>query len=216
MADIKLYHGKHTRSLRVIWALEELGLPYAIEEVELAHGNTGGEKFKSVNSWQKLPAISVDGEVMVESTAILEYLATKLADGKLAISPDQPGYSQYLQWLHGGESGFGMYLSLFLGHSILLPEENRDAKLAEWSLDHLKRGFALFGEQLGENEYVAGDEFSMADISVGYVCYITAFAKPLMGIAPANVLKWWGRCQARPAWNRAMRINLGKLQPGDK
>lgn len=213
MPELKLYHGKHTRSLRVIWALEELGLPYAIEEVTLATGNTGGEAYKSVNSWQKLPALAVDGEVLVESTAILEYLAKRLDDGRFIVKPEEPGYSRYLQWLHGGEAGFGMYLSLFLGHSILLPEEQRDAKLADWALSHLKRGFALFGEQLGNNEFIAGDKFTIADISVGYVCYIVAFAKPLMAIAPKNVLKWWGRCQARPEWNRTMRINLGKETP---
>lgn len=213
---LKLYHSKHARSLRIIWALEELGLEYSLETMDLVHGDIGGEAYRKITPLQKVPAMIVDGQRILESTAILEYLVTKTAPGQLALTAKDDNYARYLQWLHAGEAGLGGYMSQFLGHSMLLPAEQRVPAMAQWALGEIKNMFALFGEELSEDDFAAGKEFTIADISMGYMAFVGGFVKPVMSFVPPNVNKWWGRCQSRKGWNRAMKINLGKMQPGDK
>jgi glutathione S-transferase len=203
---VHLYHGDHTRSLRVLWLLEEMGIPYGMTKIQLAFGNTGGEDYAKVNPLQKLPAIEVDGQVMVESTAILEFMANRFGGQELLIPVDHDDYGQFLQWLHGGEGGFGMYLSLFFGHTLLLPKEQRNAAIAEWAAGHLQKTFSLFGDNLGRRSFIAGDKFTIADISVGYVAYGMSLLGKLEEFAPENVNAWWAQMSARPALQKAISL----------
>jgi len=202
--NIKLYHAKHTRSLRVLWLLEEMGLRYELEVVKLALGNTGGEDFAKVNPLQKVPAISVDGEVLQESTAILEFLANKFAAKNLLITTDHSDYGRFLQWLHGGESGFGMYLSIYFGNTVLLPENQRSKAMALWAEENLTKMLKLFSESLAQRKYIAGDRFTISDISVGYILYGISLLGKQEKMAPENVQNWWQLISERPAFQKAL------------
>jgi len=199
-----LYHSQHTRSIRVLWLLEEMQLPYNLETLSLELGNTGGKKYAKINPLQKVPALEIDGKLLLESTAILAYLTSVMSGGDFALDANDPNYGLYLQWLHGGESAFGMYLSLYFGHSVLLPENQRSKLMADWSLLNLKNNFDQLGSDLGSNEFITGEKFTTADISVGYIAYGMSLLGKLDEIAPQNVINWWQRLAERPALKKAL------------
>ncbi|MBL4596615.1 MAG: glutathione S-transferase family protein [Robiginitomaculum sp.] len=201
--SIKLYHATFARSLRVVWLLEEMGLAYELEKVKLALGETGGAVLAAVNPLQKVPTIEIDGEVLQESTAILEFVANRLGGEDMILPVNDPDYGRFLQWLHGGEAGFGIYISMYFGHTLLLPEEDRDPKMVAWSVHNLKKMLALFGDALGQRKFIAGDKFTIADISVGYICSGLNLVGQLENLAPKNVVTWYQSLAARPAFVKA-------------
>lgn len=102
--DLKIYHMKGSRSLRVTWLLEELGMPYSTEILGFDLGNAGGDEYRKVYPLNKVPAL-MDGETsMFERVAIMQYIMNKYGDGGLRPEVNDPDYGHYLQWLHFGES----------------------------------------------------------------------------------------------------------------
>jgi len=197
---IKLYHAPHSRSMRVVWLLEEMGVSYQLEKVKLALGNTGGKDFAAVNPLQKVPTIEINGEILQESTAILEFVAKRLGGEEFLLPVEHPDYGRFLQWLHGGEAGFGLYISMFFGHTLLLPEADRDPKISAWAIYNLKKMLTAFGEALGERTFIAGDKFTLADISVGFIGSGLTLVGKLDEFAPKNVVDWYQGLSQRPAF----------------
>jgi len=204
--DVTLYHSQHTRSIRVLWLLEEMQVPYKLEKLSLELGNTGGKEYAKINPLQKVPALKTDDKVILESTAILAYLTGIKAGGDFALPANDSNHGLYLQWLHGGESAFGMYLSLFFGHSVLLPKNQRNKLMADWAFINLKSTFNQFGLDLDDKEFITGDKFTAADISVGYVAYAMSFLGKFEEVAPENVIKWWQKLAERPALKKSLSL----------
>ncbi len=203
---IKLFHATHTRSLRVLWLLEEMGLEYDLEKVDLKMGDTGGSEYAAINPLQKVPSIMVGGNLMQESTAILEFVATKFGGKDLLVGEDHADYGRFLQWMHGGESGFGMYLSVYFGHSMLLPEKDRNKAMAAWAADNLQKMLEQLGADLGGRPFLAADKFTIADISVGYIAYGLNLVGKLEEYAPENVVAWAKNLLARDAFQKAVSL----------
>jgi glutathione S-transferase/3-isopropylmalate dehydratase len=101
---ITVWGGQTSRSIRVVWLLEEMGLPYAVRQVDMLAAEQDPE-FLAVNPANYIPVIQ-DGEVvMVESIAIMEYLMARYGPTPLVPSPHDPAFPAYLQFLHLGEAG---------------------------------------------------------------------------------------------------------------
>jgi glutathione S-transferase len=98
---ITLYHAERTRSVRVVWLLEELGLPYELRKVQFAPPVRGF--FSQATPLGKLPVIEDDGMLMAESGAILEYIVERHGGGRLAPAPGSRLRGPYLQWMHFAE-----------------------------------------------------------------------------------------------------------------
>lgn len=199
---IKLYHAPYSRSVRVRWLLEEMELPYELETIDFKMGDAGGEDYKAVFPLQKVPAVEIDGRVMCESTAIIEYIAATRGPTPLAPDAADPEYGPYLQWLHFGEAGMGVYVSLLMGHERLLPEERRIPAMARWAGEQVAKQLDYISEGLGDKEFLLGRGFSVADISVGYMLLLLKLVKR-MADAPENVQEYFHRLAERPAWQRA-------------
>ena len=99
---IKLYFAPRTRAVRILWLLEELGLPYELARVDFKP--TTDRFFIQDTPTGKLPTIEDDGLVMAESGAIIEYILEKYGEGRLAPPPGSPARPAYLQWFHFAES----------------------------------------------------------------------------------------------------------------
>jgi glutathione S-transferase len=199
-----LYHAPMTRSIRVRWALEEMGLPYTLEQVDFSRGNIGGEAYRAINPLQKVPAFKDGDEVILESTAILEYLVTRYGPTPLAVAPDEDGYARYLEWLHFAEATMSMAVNLLLAHTLLLPEEQRSERLAKWARAQADAQLSLIGSRglAGGGEWLAAGRFTAADISIGYMLYLLKISKQFDG-APDNVKAYFDRLREREAWRRA-------------
>ncbi|MFT7578115.1 MAG: glutathione S-transferase, partial [Alphaproteobacteria bacterium] len=100
---MKLYHAPGTRSVRIVWLLEELGLPYELELHKLGDPRMRSPEYLKVHPMGRVPTLE-DGDVTIfESTAIVQYLIAKRSDGRMAPGVASPHFATYLQWLHYAE-----------------------------------------------------------------------------------------------------------------
>lgn len=202
--DFTLYHAPMTRSVRVRWALEEMGLPYTLESVAFTRGDVGGDEFRQVNPLQKIPAFKDGDTVILESLAIVQYLITKYGPTPLAVTPDEPDYAAYLEWLHFGEATMSMATNLVLAHTTLLPEAHRNPGLAKWAKAEVNKHLNMIAERglKGGKSFLAADRLTAADLSVAYMLYLLKIVKQFDG-APDSVAAYFDRIRERPAWKTA-------------
>jgi len=185
----------NTRDLRVLWALEEMGLPYEIVGLDHPNRDLDSPEFRAVNPFGQLPAIDDDGVVVTESGAILLYLARK--SGKL-MPRDPAGEAQVLRWTIAALSTVELpVLSLWFvnlsGGKGTQPSE----ALKGWAAMRLEQLDAW----LANREYVATDEFTVADILMTHV--LGGGTDPELLKPRANVRAYRARCLDRAAWKRA-------------
>ena len=200
---IKLYHARYTRSLRVRWLLEELGLEYELKRVAFSKGEHKTPEFETVHPLGRLPAMT-DGDVhMFESGAMLQYLLEKYGEGRLHPLPGTPASAEYLQWFHFGESTHQPFLSLIAQHSAILPEAERVPAVAAKAREGAIQCTKLLDAHFSENDFVGGNTFTAADIMVTYPLVLSH----LFGILPADefpdVGKYYERISGRPAFQTA-------------
>ncbi len=200
---MKLYHGKRTRSFRVVWMLEEMGLPYEIEAIPFPP--TGNPVLAEVNALTTLPTLVDGAATMTESAAILEYLGRCYGPTPLAPAPDHPSYGDYLNYLHYGEASLAAPLSQVMFTRWSAPEDQK----ANWTVGNIeayyvRRAAHLEGVLTGR-PYVAGDAFTAADISCGYALRLAGLAGLTKQYGP--VLKAYLAALAeRPAYIRASAV----------
>jgi glutathione S-transferase len=164
---IRVFGGQTSRSMRIVWLMEEMGLEYSVRQVDmLAEGEDA--EFLAVNPAKYIPAIQ-DGDVtMVESIAIMEYLMGRYGPTPLAPAPHDPIFPAYQQFLHLGEAGLATLMMLPVVSRYFAPETERQNWGAGWALECVERRMKLVAQQLARSPYMAGDRFTAADISVSY------------------------------------------------
>ncbi|MCC5859522.1 MAG: glutathione S-transferase family protein [Ectothiorhodospiraceae bacterium] len=200
---ITLYHCRAARSFRPLWMLEELELPYTLKMLPFPP-RVLAKEYLDVNPLGTIPAF-FDGETrMTESAAICEYLAVRYGPTPLAISPDEPDYGAYLNWMHFGEATLTFPQTLVLRYTRLEPEERRQPQVAEdyrrWFLGRLRMVRSI----LESRDYLVGNRFTAADVSVSYALLLAGN----LGIDEAlegSLAGYWARCSERPAFQRAVR-----------
>jgi glutathione S-transferase len=195
------------RGFRVIWLMEEMGLPYRLRSVDLLAGVENDPEFLAINPGGFIPAL-VDGDVtMVESIAIMEYLLARYSDKSksetpLAPAPDDPAFALYQQFLHLGEAGLGANIQVVVVSGFVAPESERDNWGARWALDQFNNRMKLVKRQLARAPHMAGDTFTAADISVTYTLNL---AIRRGGIVLDDVERaYMARVTARDAHQRAL------------
>jgi glutathione S-transferase len=199
---IKVHHLNFSRSTRILWLLEELGVPYeVVPHTRDPMTLRAPPSLKAVHPLGKAPVIE-DGELMIaESGAAIEYLVEAYGGGALAPSGRGADWARYIEWLHYAE-GSAMLAPLvgFLGGVTggLSPGLKGfvDAEL-KLHLDHISTAIDGGG-------WLMGDLFTGADIQLFYVLEIAAMIRALDG-HPA-VRAYLERCRARPAFRRAIEV----------
>src|SRR6201991_1467564 len=144
------------RGFRVVWLLEEMGVPYRVREVDLLAAVETDPEFLAINPCGFIPALQ-DGEtIMVESIAIMEYLLARYGSGSLVVAPDDPAFASYLQFLHLGEAGLaGPMNAVFVGRA-LAPEAERNARVTSWALETFHSRLGLVIQRLSNRPFLAG------------------------------------------------------------
>ena len=205
-AAIKLYHCRDARSFRVLWALEELNLPYELEVMPFPP-RFRVEGYKDLNPLGTVPACFIDGALMTESAAIPHVLATKFGPSALAVAPDEPGYAAYMNFLFMGEATLTFPQTIHLRYTRLEPPERRLAQAAEdyalWFGSRLKNAEAML-----EGEFACAGRFTMADISLGYAVLL-ALSTGLEAQITPGFLAYFERLSARAGFQRAKAAQGG-------
>jgi len=197
---IRLYHAPRTRSVRVRWLLEEMGLPYELVPVQFDTRPAGDEAYARIHPLRKVPALEDKGERVYESLAILQYLMGRYGPTDLDVRPDEAEYGRFLQWLHFGEAGVLMPVQLLLAHTMLLPEKARDPRLAAWAKADAMQLLGFAAEHgLGDREFFAAGRFTAADISITYMLFLLKLMRQFDEL-PDNLKAYFARMTSRDSW----------------
>ncbi|MDJ0928043.1 MAG: glutathione S-transferase family protein [Gammaproteobacteria bacterium] len=199
---MKLYHVSKSRSTRILWLLEELGLEYDCEAMPFGPEALQSPDYLAINAFGKVPAL-IDGPVtMAESVAIVQYILDRYADGALEPDRDAPEYGKFLQWLEFGEATLMGPVANIMLHGQFLPEAERDSRSLERNRKTLSAYLGVLDEELADHKYLVGNDFTAADIVVGYGIFALKLFRE-MPTGFANVENWFERLSARPAYQKA-------------
>lgn len=205
-ARVQLYHCKDARSFRVLWALEELGLPYELELMAFPPRFTV-EGYREINPLGTVPACLIDGQLMTESAAIPHVLATRFGPSPLAVQPDEPGYGSYMNFLFMGEATLTFPQTIHLRYTRLEPPERRVTQAAEdyaqWFGSRLRNA-----EMLLEGEFACAGRFTMADVSLGYAVMLAQSIGLDDQITP-GFAAYFERLSQREGFQRAKTAQAG-------
>jgi glutathione S-transferase len=197
---IIVHHLENSRSQRVLWLLEELGLAYEVRRYERDPKTMLAPlALKKVHPLGKAPAIEDEGRVIIETGAIVEYLVER-ADGKLGPPPKREAVLRYRQFLHYAEgSMMPPLLALLVINKLGVlgkPAKGRIQKMLDTHLDWLE-------SELGTRDWFAGDEFTAADIMMSFPLEASRARGGLDERRP-NLTDWLERIHARPAYGEAL------------
>jgi glutathione S-transferase len=198
---MKLYHCADARSLRPLWALEELGAEYELVNMAFPPRATY-PGYLNINPLGTVPTF-VDGEVtLTESTGICHYLGEKFAPTDLRVDPSEPAYGAYLNWMYRSDATLTFPQTIVLRYTRLEPKERRLPQAAEdytvWYLSRLRSVEAALEDQ----EFLCAGRFTMADIAVHYALFLGE----TLGLAERYKPRsrdYLERLKERPAFRRA-------------
>lgn len=205
---ITLYSYPNTRSLRVAWTLEELGLEYACQHIDLREGINQGAEHLARHPDGKLPALS-DGELtLFESVAICRYLAERYGEGRLL--PNDPLLRARVdQWLLFVISELEQPLWTQAKHKFALPQERRVPAILPTAAWEFQRALAALQRGFDGHGWLLGEPFTVADILLGHTLnWAHAFKQPL----PETLKAYRQRCNERPAMTVAREREQAALE----
>lgn len=199
---ITLYHLGVSQSDRIVWLLEELGLPYTLEWFDRGPDNLAPPAFTALHPAATAPIIKDGNTTLAESVAICEYLCWRHADGKLSVAPAQDNYPDYLYWMQVNNALMAVFFAKMAGG-----EQGISNPVIASSVTRREKGYFDFIEQrLGEVPYLAGDEFTCADIMIMFnLTTLPMFSGKTVTFGP-NTQAYINRVTDRPAYKKAMAI----------
>ena len=195
---IVVHHLNESRSQRVLWLLEELGLPYEIRHYERdAKTRLAPPELQAVHPLGKSPVVEADGLMLIESGAIVDAIIRRHGNGRLRPAADTADFEAYQQWLHYAEGSAMLPLMLKLYVSRL---GEAGAPLKPRIDSELGNHLGYVDRMLQGREWLVGDTFSGADVQMSFV---GEAARGLRASYPA-LDAWVRRFQQRPAYRRAL------------
>lgn len=196
---LKVYYAPFARSLRILWTLEELNAPYEPVRVRFPP-KVAQPDYLNINPLGQIPTL-IDGDTrLFESVGACEYI-NETHGGDLAITAGQPGRADYLQWLWFGEATLMPQLANMVRHSFG-PDEGKSAvSLGEAKAELLER-LTVVETRLEDHQYLAGDRFTLADVSVAYALNLGGLLR-VADDYPPNITAYFERMKARPAFQAA-------------
>ncbi|HEY5107139.1 MAG TPA: glutathione S-transferase [Caulobacteraceae bacterium] len=194
------HHLNNSRSQRILWLLEELGVPYEIKFYQRdATTNLAPPELKAVHPLGKSPVITDGRHTIAESGAIVDYLIRTYGAGRLAPGADSPEREAYLEWLHYAEGSAMLPLMLQL-YTMRLGEAG--APLKDRIDGEIDNHLGYVDQALAGHDYLLDDSFSGADVQMSFVGEVgRAFGR--LAKFP-NIAAWVERLHARPAFKKAL------------
>lgn len=210
---MKLYHCKNARSLRALWALEELEIPYDLANMPFPP-RARFPGYLTLNPLGTVPTL-VDGDaVLTESSGICYYLAERHAPTPLRVDPSEAAYGAYINWLFRSDATLTFPQTIVLRYTQLEPPERRIPQAAEdYSVWYLSRLRSVETALEDGRAFLCADRFTMADIAVHYALFLGRTLGLDARYKP-NCLAYLDRLMERPAFQRAMKRQDEPLAAG--
>ncbi|HVR93705.1 MAG TPA: glutathione S-transferase family protein [Casimicrobiaceae bacterium] len=201
---ITIYHLDTSRSERIVWLMEELGLEYKLELFQRNDNGSAPDALRKIHALGKAPVIRDGNTVLAESGAIVDYIVHRYAGDRLAVAPAAADYARYIYWFHFAE---GTLMSLLILALVLSRVPEADASPVRTRvLERMKQTLAFIDSELAQATYFAGATFSAADVMMTFpFTTMRHFLK--YDLAPyANILAYLQRIESRPAYQKAMAL----------
>ena len=196
---ITVHHLNNSKSRRIVWLLEELGLDYQLEFYTREPTLAAPPAMRDIHPLGKAPIVEIDGRVMAESGAIIEYIVHRYGKGRLMPDPASADYAQYLEVLHYAEGSANTILLV----SMIVTMFGIDNPMLTGFRDSAVKLHLDYIEGLLEGgDYFAGDQFTAADLHITFNLQM-AQASNLIGDRP-RMLAFLDRVTTRPAYRRAI------------
>ena len=200
---LTVHHLRKSQSERIVWLCEELGLDYALQSYDRDPVTIlAPSEYKRLHPMGAAPVIDDDGLVLAESGAIVDYLIATHGQGRFALAAGHPDYAQYLYWLHfaNGNLQPAMGRNMILNR-LALPPDNATLVATRGRLD---RALQYLDGHLAKATWLAGSEFTAADIMTVFSLTTMRYFHPLDLAPRAHILDYLQRIGDRPAYRSAM------------
>ncbi|MBB3047851.1 glutathione S-transferase [Litorivivens lipolytica] len=201
MTKPKLWHSYSARSLRPLWALEEMELDYELELLPFPP-RVFKREYLELNALGTVPFFTHGDTEMTESSGICLYLVETFKQLDFGLPVGHAEYGDYLNWLFHSDATLTFPQTIALRYSQLEPKDRRLPQAVEdystWFIKRLKR----LNAHLEGREYLCDGRFTIADIAIGYALYLgeslglDQFYEPI-------VVDYWQRLKSRPAFIKA-------------
>ena len=202
---LKLHFAPNSRAGRIVWLLEELGLPYEINKMAFSPTDLKSDEHRARHPLGRVPVLD-DGEItLFESGAIVEYVFERHENGGLKPATDSPLFPAYLQWFHYCEGMVMPPVNTIVVQTVLLPPERRDETALGQAQRLLAKALEPVEAALEGKDYLIGD-FSGADIMLGHACFMSNRLGCVSDAMP-NLKGYVQRIAARPAFKYAIELN---------
>ncbi|MEB0047538.1 MULTISPECIES: glutathione S-transferase [unclassified Pseudomonas] len=202
---ITLHHLNDSRSLRILWLLEEMSARYELIRYQrdpVTH--LAPESLKNIHPLGKSPVIEVEGQVMVESGAIVEYLIRRFASD-LAPAFSSPDYLQYLQWIHFAESSAMVPVLLKVFTQFEADAGTQLKFLDGYTQTEFDKVLSFLDSVLADKTFIVGEKLSGADFMLAFVA-ITVVEQLGAGAQYLHLQAYLQRLTALDSWKRALKL----------
>ena len=201
---LKVHFVAGTRSGRVVWLLEELGLEYEVNIMPFTKEGLKSPEHRSRHALGRVPVLE-DGDISIfESGAIIDYVLERHKNGGLKPNSDAPEFPFYLQWYHYCEGMVMPPMNQIVVQTVLLPPDRRDEVVLNQAKNLLTKSLAPVNENLAEKDYLIGD-FSAADLMLGHSCFM-ANRLGCISDEMQNIKDYVARIANRPAFKKAITM----------
>ena len=209
---ITLHDLEHSRSTRIIWLLEELGLPYQLKTYQREPTMMAPPAMREIHPLGKAPIIQDDDITLAESGAIVEYILQRYGNGKLRPAPTSNDYPQYLHWMHYAE---GSLMPPLVFDILIRATGTQGDLLREVVKGVTHQHLHYVNDVLAKQDYLAGSDFSAADIMMEFSIegargdLLPGLERESYLTPYPNLQKYLDRVHARPAYQRTLQ-KIGK------
>lgn len=206
---IILHHVPFSRSFRILWLLEELGLDYEVKQYAITDGSLRDPAFLAKSPAGRVPALEAKDQVLFESGAIVQWLCETHEQAGLMPEPGTPGRAGFLEMLGFAETMASLIENLNLSHLFLHDPSQASPVVIKLITARLAATLAGLEERIDGKSYLLGESFSAADTMMGF----NLFAAPyFVKLDPYPALRAYvARLEERPAFQRA-RARDGEQQ----
>ena len=194
---IRLHHVPQSRSMRTLWLLNELGVPYEVQVWPFDKSLRSAD-YLAKNPAGRVPALDIDGESWWETGAITELLCERFPEPGLGRAPGHPDRANWLIWLHFSETISQHAAALTQQHVALYDDTMRSPVVMKLEAKRLEKCYGAIEARLEGREYLLDSGFSAADISVGQAVYMARHFARLDAFPRLSL--WYDRITERPGF----------------
>ncbi|KAJ7312904.1 putative glutathione S-transferase [Mycena albidolilacea] len=200
MPTLIVHHLHVSQSERIPWLCEELAIPYELKTYKRAPILAPPE-YKALHASGSAPVIQDGDLTLAESGACVEYISHRHAGGALFLPPTHADYPHFLYWWHWSNSTFQPAVAALMAGQGLEDDNPRKVALK----DRVRRALVVLDKRLEMNQWLAGEEFTVADVMIVFTLTTMRYFYPYSLGEYASVVKYLQRVGAREAYQRAMK-----------